>query len=110
VTELRGSRLLLSERQQPIYRDAVLALVAGIIDDIQDSRIGGWRHADDLLDGRTVAIVPRSLGDNPPSAGVTLSLTEQPPAPDLQLVWRPPVSDAVTRVIDLARTTTQADA
>ncbi|WP_163509591.1 LysR family transcriptional regulator [Fodinicola acaciae] len=102
VGDLRGSRLLLSDHHQPAYRDAVLRVVAGIVDDVQNSQIGGWRHTDDLLDGRTVTIVPRTLGDNPPSAGVTLSLTERPPAPDLQLVWLPPASAAATRVIDLA--------
>ncbi|GAA1655950.1 LysR substrate-binding domain-containing protein [Fodinicola feengrottensis] len=104
VRELRGSRLLLSEHHLPRYREAVLTAVQGILDEVVNTRIAGWRYSDELLDSRTITLVPRTLGDHPPSTAVTVRLEEEPPAADLQAVWTTDLSPPAGRIVELVRT------
>ncbi|MFV2011591.1 MULTISPECIES: hypothetical protein [unclassified Micromonospora] len=61
----------------------------------------GWRRIG-LADLDGFALVPRSLAELPTVDGVVLRLTDELPAPDLELVWRrdatSPAGLAVARV------------
>ncbi|ROO61132.1 DNA-binding transcriptional LysR family regulator [Micromonospora sp. Llam0] len=104
LADLAGGRLSLPpEELTPGYRSAILAACAraGVAVEVVDCEQVGWRRIG-LADVDGFALVPRSLAHLPTMDGVVLRLTDELPAPDLELVWRrdatSPAGLAVARV------------
>lgn len=90
LADLAGGRLSLPpEELTPGYRSAILAACAraGVVVEVVDCEQVGWRRIG-LADVDGFALVPRSLTQLPTVDGVVLRLTDELPAPDLELVWR----------------------
>ncbi|MFY1650964.1 LysR family transcriptional regulator [Solwaraspora sp. WMMB762] len=90
LADLADGRLSLPpEELTPGYRSAILAACAraGVAVEVVDCEQLGWRRIG-LADVDGFALVPRSLAELPTVDGVVLQLTDELPAPDLELVWR----------------------
>lgn len=105
LADLADGRLSLPpEELTPGYRSAILAACAraGVAVEVVDCEQLGWRRIG-LADVDGFALVPRSLAELPTVDGVVLQLTDELPAPDLELVWRrdatSPAGLAVARVV-----------
>ncbi|MFI7550093.1 LysR family transcriptional regulator [Micromonospora sediminimaris] len=92
------------EHLTPGYRAAVFTACARA--DVQfaarDCQQLGWRRVG-IAEDTGFSLVPRSLAALPTVDGVVLTLTDDLPAPDLELVWRrDALSPAAAVVVDVA--------
>lgn len=111
LRDLRGRTFCFFPRHiAPDSYDAVLAALrhTGEEFDVWENALPQARH-DRLRAGEDFTVVPRSLGGRPPAGTVSRPVSDDLPAVDLELVWRPgSLPPSAAALIEVARRLTWA--